>query len=44
MQSQVRDDPRGLDYTEISLGADKAGVLVRQILNRKLSGENRSLI
>ena len=39
LQAQVLEDPRGLDYTEINLGADRAGVLVRQVLNRKLEAE-----
>lgn len=43
IQAQVGDDPRGMEYLEVTLGADKAGVLVRQILNKKLAAEGRSL-
>jgi vanillate O-demethylase monooxygenase subunit len=43
MQAQIRRDPRGIDYPEITLGADSAGVKVRQVLNKKLAAENRSL-
>lgn len=39
MQAQIGDDPRGLDYTEINLAADGAGVRVRQVLARKLAAE-----
>ena len=39
MQAQISSDPRGLDYTEINLAADGAGVRVRQILARKLAAE-----
>lgn len=39
MQAQVSADTRGLDYTEINLAADGAGVRVRQILKRKLEAE-----
>ena len=35
----VSDDPRGLDFPEINLGADGAGVRVRQVLKRKLDAE-----
>ena len=35
----VSDDPRGLDFPEINLAADGAGVRVRQILKRKLDAE-----
>ena len=34
---------RGMDYLEVTLGADGAGVRVRQILNKKLAAEGRSL-
>jgi len=43
LQSQVSNDPRGLDYLEVTLGADGAGIKVRQVLNKKLSEEGRSL-
>ncbi len=39
MQSQIARDPRGLDYPEISLAADGAGVRVRKVLQRKLAAE-----
>ena len=39
LQTQVAADPRGLDFTEINLGADSAGVRVRQVLKRKLEAE-----
>lgn len=39
MQAQVAADPRGLDYPEINLAADGAGVRVRQVLKRKLEAE-----
>lgn len=39
MQAQISDDPRGLNYTEINLAADGAGVRVRQVLARKLEAE-----
>lgn len=35
----VSNDPRGLEFPEINLGADGAGVRVRQILKRKLDAE-----
>lgn len=43
MQDQIRTDPRGLSYPEITLGADSAGVMVRRVLNKKLAAEGRSL-
>ncbi len=43
MQAMVGADARGLDYPEITLGADGAGVRVRQVLQRKLAAEGRSL-
>ena len=43
MQAQIEADPRGLDYLEVTLGADGAGIFVRQILNRKLKAEGRAL-
>ena len=43
LQAQVAADPRGMDFTEVTLGADSAGVKVRQALNKKLAEEGRSL-
>ena len=43
MQSQIGQDPRGMDYLEVTLGADGAGIFVRQILNKMLAAEGRSL-
>lgn len=43
MQKQIEDDPRGMDYLEVTLGADGAGIFVRQILNKKLKAEGRTL-
>jgi vanillate O-demethylase monooxygenase subunit len=43
IQAQVADDPHGMEYLEVTLGADKAGILVRQLLNKKLAAEGRSL-
>ena len=43
MQAQISRDPNGVNYPEITLGADSAGVKVRQVLNRKLAAEGRSL-
>ena len=43
MQKQIEDDPRGMDYLEVTLGADGAGMFVRQILNQKLAAEGRKL-
>ncbi|MGI9356171.1 MAG: Rieske 2Fe-2S domain-containing protein [Rhizobiaceae bacterium] len=43
MQRQIAADPRGLDYLEVTLGADGAGIFVRQILNKKLAEEGRKL-
>ncbi len=43
MQKQIEDDPRGTDYLEVTLGADGAGMFVRQILNQKLRAEGRKL-
>jgi len=39
IHAQVSADPRGLDFPEINLGADVAGVRVRQVLKRKLDAE-----
>jgi len=43
LQESVANDPRGLDFLEVTLGADGAGITVRQILNKKLKAEGRSL-
>ncbi|MEO1689242.1 MAG: aromatic ring-hydroxylating dioxygenase subunit alpha [Pseudomonadota bacterium] len=43
MQRRIAEDPRGLDYLEVTLGADGAGMFVRQILNKKLAAEGRTL-
>ena len=43
IQAQVSLDPRGIKYLEVTLGADGAGIKVRQTLNRKLEAEGRSL-
>jgi len=39
IQRQVAEDPRGLNYPEINLAADTAGVRIRQLLRRKLKSE-----
>ena len=39
MQSQIGKDPLGLEYPEISLAADGAGVRVRRVLQRRLAAE-----
>jgi vanillate O-demethylase monooxygenase subunit len=43
MQAQIAADPRGTGYLEVTLGADGAGIKVRQILNRALAAEGRAL-
>ena len=43
LQAQIRRDPRGLDYPEITVVADSAGVKVREVLNKKLADEGRHL-
>ena len=43
MQRQIGEDPRGMDYLEVTLGADGAGIFVRQILNKQLAAEGRPL-
>ena len=43
MQRQISDDPRGLNYPEVTVAADGAGVRVRQVLQRKLAAEGRAL-
>ena len=43
MQAQIAADPRGMDFLEVTLGADGAGIKVRQILNNKLAAEGRSI-
>jgi vanillate O-demethylase monooxygenase subunit len=32
-----------MDFLEVTLGADGAGIKVRQILNKKLAAEGRSI-
>jgi vanillate O-demethylase monooxygenase subunit len=41
MQRQISQDPRGTHYLEVTLGPDKGGIRVRQILNKKLEAEGR---
>ena len=41
MQRQIAADPRGLSYLEVTLGPDKGGIRVRQILNKMLEAEGR---
>lgn len=43
MQSQIARDPRGLDYPEINLAADGAGVRVRKVLQKKLAAERAAM-
>lgn len=43
MQAQIAADPRGMDFLEVTLGADGAGIKVRQILNKKLAAKGRSI-
>ena len=43
LQKNVDNVTRGLVYLELTLGADGAGVMVRQLLNSKLAAEGRSL-
>lgn len=43
IQQQVSNDPKGMEFLEVTLGADGAGVKVRQVLGRKLAAEGRSL-
>ena len=43
IQAQVSADPTGLDYLEVTLGADGAGIRVRQTLKRVLEAEGKSL-
>ena len=43
IQKQVGSDPRGMEYLEVTLGADGAGVKVRQMLQRKLAAEGRQI-
>ena len=43
LYAQVSMDPRGVDYPEIGRLGDTAGVRVRQVLQRKLAAEGRSL-
>lgn len=39
IQAQVSADPRGLNCTEINLGADSAAIRVRQVLKKRLRAE-----
>jgi len=41
LHKNVKNDPRGLDYPEVNLGADKAGIHVRRILQRYLQQESQ---
>ena len=41
LQERTAKDPRGVDYTEINLRADGAGLRVRRILQGRLAAENR---
>ena len=43
ISDEVAADPKGLDFPEVTLGADGAGIKVRQILNRKPAVENHAL-
>lgn len=43
IQAQVSQDPTGMNYLEVTLGADGAGIRVRQALKRKLAAEGREL-
>lgn len=43
MQAQLELDPNAMNYQEVTLRADGAGVRVRQLLNKKLAAESRSL-
>ena len=43
LQASVAADPRGMGFLEVTLGADGAGIKVRQLLNKKLKAEGRSL-
>ncbi|MGI9480418.1 MAG: Rieske 2Fe-2S domain-containing protein [Hyphomicrobiaceae bacterium] len=43
MQTMIGADARRLDYPEVTLAADGAGVRVRQVLQRKLAAEGRKL-
>ena len=42
MQAQTTADPRGMDYPEINLRADGAGIRVRRVLRAKLEAERGS--
>ena len=43
LQEQVANDPRGMEYLEVTLGPDGAGIRIRQALKRKLAAEGREL-
>ena len=40
LQERTAKDPRGVDYTEINLRADGAGLRVRRVLQSRLAAEN----
>ncbi len=42
IQKHVRNDPRGMDFPEAILGADKAGIHARRILQKYLAAEGRA--
>ena len=44
LQANVAADPRAMDFTEVTLGADSAGIRVRQVLNKMLAAEGRTLV
>ena len=41
LQERTAKDPRGVDYTEINLRADGAGLRVRRVLQSRLAAESR---
>ena len=43
IKAQVSAYPMGLNYLEVTLGADGAGIRVRQTLKRGLAAEGKSL-
>lgn len=43
LQENVTQDPTGLQYPEITMAGDSAGIKVRQVLVKKLKKEGRSL-
>lgn len=44
LKANIEADPRGHDFLEVTSGTDGAGIKVRQILNKKLDAEGRSLL